>query len=191
MWSNTFYYYFEILSANHFVYENKGLTNCSHITMLCCCLTLYLYIVLHMPKRLCICVAKIHLPLPPIPISFPPSHPHLFPSSHPLPPSLPVFMVCDESPCREGESCGLQAGSYVCVNCSTSPCNPICELPSNKTFACVCPPGYTGATCETPGRVQVTSVSSCIHPLAFIGTRTYIALSPGLLHFFSFDLSSV
>ena len=147
--------------------------------MLCCCLTLYLYIVLHMPKRLCICVAKIHLPFPPIPISFPPSHPHLFPSSHPLPPSLPVFMVCDESPCREGESCGLQAGSYVCVNCSTSeenrddrcsylelnpcifgPCtnSEICELRSNNTFACVCPPGYTGASCETPGKQYTVCV---------------------------------
>ena len=90
------------------------------------------------------------------------------------PPSLLLafIQVCDESPCGESENCGLQAGSYICVNCSTSeenpddrcnylesnpcifgPCNnSICELRSNNTFACVCPPGYTGTTCEIPSK---------------------------------------
>ena len=84
-----------------------------------------------------------------------------------------VFTVCYESPCGEGESCGVQAGSYVCVNCSTSeerqdnrcshltlnPCifGPCanggrCELRSNNTFACTCPPGYSGTTCEASGK---------------------------------------
>ena len=90
----------------------------------------------------------------------------------PPPPSLLAFIqVCDESPCGEGESCGLQAGSYICVNCSTSeenqdnrcshltlnPCifGPCtnggrCELRSNNTFACVCSSDFcnNGGTCE-------------------------------------------